>query len=85
MKLFLCTACYRHVKEHDSVCPFCGGARSGTVACDTNRIAPRVSRAALRLLVAAGVAATASACSGSASYGMIDAAPPQDAGDAGSD
>lgn len=83
MKLFLCEGCNRHVKDADLSCPFCGSAL-GDLACDTSRPVPRMSRAAVTILVAAGFAATASACGGAASYGMADTgALYDDAGDAG--
>jgi hypothetical protein len=82
MKLFLCSECNRHVKETDSSCPFCSHAL-GALACDTSRPVPRMSRAAVTILVAAGFAATANACASSSSYGMADAgALYDDAGDA---
>ena len=83
MKLFLCGGCNRHVKDTDSACPFCGDAL-GELACDTSRPVPRMSRAAVTILVGVGIAATATACAGQASYGMADTGVLyQDAGDAG--
>lgn len=79
MKLFLCSACNRHVKDADASCPFCGSHVGGLVA-DSSVVAPRMSRTAIALGVAAGtaVALMMTSCSASA-YGIADSGNVPDA------
>lgn len=65
MKLFLCSACGRHVKECSAACPFCGAAVAKKPCLDSATIVRRLSRAAL--LTGASTMLAASACS---SYGQ---------------
>jgi RNA polymerase subunit RPABC4/transcription elongation factor Spt4 len=61
MKLFLCAACNRHVK--DETCPFCGSARGALVG-DSSIVAPRMSRSAMMISVSAGAAIALAMTSG---------------------
>jgi RNA polymerase subunit RPABC4/transcription elongation factor Spt4 len=81
MKLFLCSACNRHVKDADATCPFCG-SELGQLVGDSSVVAPRMSRTAIALGVAAGtaVALMMTNCSSSSDYGMADVANVPDAG-----
>jgi hypothetical protein len=54
MKLFLCSACNRHIKE--DVCPFCDAERGLLVADSSVKAPQRMSRVALAVGAAIGTA-----------------------------
>ena len=68
-RMVVCAACELHVKNSDRICPFCG-AKMSTTKAEAARASPRLSRAALYTLGAAGVLSTSiAATSCGAAYG----------------
>jgi hypothetical protein len=78
MKLFLCTSCNRHIKDHDEVCPFCKANTRGPLVADSSRVTPRMSRSALVVGASLGAAAALAMtnCSSAAYGGPFDASFP---------
>jgi hypothetical protein len=60
MKLFVCHACGRHVKEQSIACPFCGGVVAPTPCLDASTTLRRMSRAVL--LTSASTMLATSSC-----------------------
>lgn len=54
--LLPCTACARHVRAHEPLCPFCGTARHASAATSPHEGPTRLSRAALLLGASLGLA-----------------------------